>query len=66
MFLVSCDYTLIGEDQLAAAAYLSPDPAQKGTVFGQDLAKLICVVLIVIGAILVTAGSKILSQLLAS
>jgi len=66
MFLVSCDYTLIGEDQLAAAAYLSPDPAQKGTVFGQDLAKLICVALIVIGAILVTAGSKILSQLLAS
>jgi hypothetical protein len=66
MFIVSCDYTLIGEDQLAAAAYLSPDPAQKGVVFGQDLAKLISVALIVIGAILATAGSKILLTFLKS
>ncbi len=66
MFVVACDYTLIGEDQLAAAAYLSPDPAQKGTVFGQDIAKIICVGLIVIGALLSTAGIKIVYQLLAS
>jgi len=66
MFIVACDYTLIGEDQLAAAAYLSPDPAQKGVVFGQDLAKLVCVALIVIGALLATMGSKILSSFLKS
>jgi len=66
MYVVACDYTLIGEDQLAAAAYLSPDPAQKGVIFGQDIAKLICVGLIVLGAILSTAGIKIIYQLLAS
>lgn len=66
MFIVACDYTLIGEDQLAAAAYLSPDPAQKGTIFGQDIAKIISVGLIVIGALLSTAGIKIVYQLLAS
>jgi hypothetical protein len=66
MFLVACDYTLIGEDQLAAAAYLSPDPAQKGIIFGQDIAKLICVALIVIGSVLLTFGSKLMAQFLAS
>jgi hypothetical protein len=63
-FLVACDYTLIGEDEFAAAAYLSPDPVQKGTIFGQDIAKLICALLIVLGALLSTAGIDIISKLL--
>jgi hypothetical protein len=66
MFIVACDYTLIAEDELAAAAYMSPDPAQKGIIFGQDLTKLVCVALIVIGSILSTLGSKILYQWLSS
>jgi hypothetical protein len=64
LLLVACDYTLIGEDELAAAAYLSPDPVQKGIVFGQDLAKLICIALILLGTILVTFGNNLLSSLL--
>jgi hypothetical protein len=63
-FLVACDYTLIGEDEFAAAAYLSPDPVQKGTIFGQDIAKLICALLIVLGALLSTAGIDVISKLL--
>lgn len=63
-FIVACDYTLIGEDEYAAAAYLSPDPVQKGIVFGQDIAKIICVALIVVGAILSTFGIDLVSRLL--
>ena len=64
LLLVTCDYCLIGEDEFAAAAYLSPDPVQKGIIFGQDLAKIICIALIVIGSILVTFGNKLISTLL--
>jgi len=63
-FLVACDYTLIGEDEFAAAAYLSPDPVQKGIIFGQDLTKIICAIMIVIGALLTTAGIDLLSRIL--
>lgn len=63
-FIVACDYTLIGEDEYAAAAYLSPDPVQKGIVFGQDIAKIICVALILIGALLSTIGIDLISKFL--
>jgi uncharacterized protein DUF6754 len=63
-FLVSCEYTLIGEDEYAAAAYLSTDPSQKGIVFGQDLAKLITIGLIVLGSVLATFGNSAISSLL--
>lgn len=63
-FLVSCDYTLIGEDEFAAAAYLSPDPVQKGVIFGQDLAKIFCVLILILGSILRTLGIDTISRLL--
>lgn len=65
-FLVACDYTLIGEDEFAAAAYLSPDPVQKGIIFGQDLAKIFCVVALILGALLNTLGIDIISRFLSS
>ena len=63
-FLVACDYTLIGEDEYAAAAYLSPDPVQKGVIFGQDIAKLVCVILVILGAIFSTLGIDLVSRFL--
>lgn len=38
-FLTSCDYTLIGEELFASAAYLSEDPVQVGSLRGQDIGK---------------------------
>jgi len=55
-FVATCDYTLIGEEMLAAAAYLSKEPAMLGSLKGEDLAKIILILLIVAGAILVTIG----------
>lgn len=48
-FITSCDYTLIGEELYAAGAFLSLDPIQRGSLRGQDWAKLFIVLLIVLG-----------------
>jgi len=53
---VACDYTLIGEELYAAGASLSGDPIQMGSIRGQDAAKAIFFVLIVVGVILKLAG----------
>jgi hypothetical protein len=38
-FLVSCDYTLIGEEVFAASAYLTRDPLVLGGLWAQDFLK---------------------------
>ncbi len=48
-FLVSCDYTVIGEELFAAGAYLSDDPVQTGSLRGQDFVKSFILILILIG-----------------
>ena len=53
-FVAACDYTLIGEEFFAASAYLSGEPQQLGSLKGQDLGKIIALVLIFIGVLLTT------------
>ncbi len=48
-FIVTCDYTLMGEELYAASAYLSKDPLLTATLKGQDAMKII--ILIVLGAL---------------
>ena len=62
--IAACDYTLIGDELLVAGAYLARDPVKMGSIAGQDWAKLLGFVLIAAGAVMVTAGSKWLYQLL--
>lgn len=49
-FVCTCDYTLIGEELFAASAYLTREPVQLGSLLGQDRAKLLFLILILIGA----------------
>ncbi len=63
-FAAACDYTLIGEELLTAGAYISKDAARLGSVYGQDLAKLIAFAVILLGAILSTANSPVVVNLL--
>lgn len=56
-FVAACDYTLIGEEFMAASAYLSGEPDQMGSLKGQDAAKAIAAALIVIGVVLATIAS---------
>lgn len=55
-FVAACDYTLIGEELFAASAYLSREPKLLGSLKGQDMAKLIFMVMIVIGVLAATLG----------
>jgi hypothetical protein len=50
-FICTCDYTLIGEELYAASAYLSRESVQMGSLYGQDRAKLIFLIIIVVGVL---------------
>ena len=55
-FVAACDYTLIGEELFAASAYLSREPKLLGSLKGQDTAKLIFMIMILIGVAAATLG----------
>ncbi len=63
-FVCACDYTLIGEELYAAGAYLSREPAQLGSIKGQDITKAIVGLYIVIATILLLFGSSHMQDLL--
>ncbi len=63
-FVASSDYTLIGEELFAAAAYLSGDRMQLGSIVGQDMAKVIVAVLIIAGVVTRSFGSSFFGELL--
>lgn len=53
-FITTCDFTVIGEEVYAAGAYLSRDPVQRGSLRGQDVAKMILLAVIIIGVLVAT------------
>jgi hypothetical protein len=55
-FITSCDYTLIGEELYAGSVYLSREPLLMGALKAQDTAKIIIVIMLVVGSILTLAG----------
>lgn len=66
-FVAACDYTLIGEELFAAAAYLSQDSRMIGSLKGQDVGKVVAMSAIVIGSLLATlvalTGSSLIDSL---
>ncbi len=59
-FIAACDYTLIGEEMFVASTYLSREPVMLGSIKGEDFAKIILMILIVIGVICACIGGKFL------
>jgi hypothetical protein len=55
-FLVSCDYTLIGEEVFAASAYLTRDPLMLGGLWAQDVLKVAVWVAMAAGLVGALAG----------
>ena len=51
-FLASCDYTIIGDEYYAAAAYLSKEPTMLGSLVGQDYCKILIIIFIIVGFII--------------
>jgi hypothetical protein len=58
-FAATADYILIGEELYAAGAYVSDDPFMKGSLLGQDLDKIITILLLIAGILISAAGSKL-------
>lgn len=56
-FIAACDYTLMGEELYAASAYLSHEPLLLGGLKGQDLIKILLVIIVLIGMILMMLGA---------
>lgn len=55
-FAAVCDYVLIGEEMFAASAYLTKDPVLITSIATQDIFRIVGWVVIIVGAILSTAG----------
>jgi hypothetical protein len=56
-FICTCDYTLIGEELFAASAYLTREPVQLGSLYGQDRAKMLFAAMIIAGVIIATLNA---------
>jgi hypothetical protein len=52
-----CDYFLIGEELYAAAALVDKAPPQLGSIHGQDLFKMLLLVLIILAVLSASSGS---------
>lgn len=63
-FVATCDYTLLGEEEYAASAYLSKEPMLTGTVVAEDVGKFLVVAVVIIGVIaqLVNPKANIVSK----
>ncbi len=62
-FIAATDYTLIGEELYAASAYLSKEPVQVGTLKAQDWAKAILMVILFIGAVLISMNVSFIKDM---
>lgn len=63
-FVVACDYVILGDEMFAAGAHFAKNEAHLGSLRGEDLAKAICIALMVIGAAMVSFGSTALPNLM--
>ncbi|MEO0101170.1 MAG: fibronectin type III domain-containing protein [candidate division WOR-3 bacterium] len=55
-FIAACDYTLIGEEMYAASCYLKPEPHMLGSLKGEDWAKALINIFLVIVVLIATIG----------
>jgi hypothetical protein len=62
-FLVTTDYCLIGEEIYSAGAYLTQDAPLIASLAGQDVGRIIAVILMVLGVLFATMGSNMLLDL---
>ena len=56
--IVSCDYTVFGEEFFAAGAYFGRDPVLVGSIAGQDRGKILVLLLLILGSILTILLTK--------
>ncbi len=60
----SSDYLAIGEDMLAAGAYLSKEQAQIASIRTEDIMKILFIFVLVLGSVLYSSGNELFITLL--
>ncbi len=55
-FIAACDYTMIGEEMYAASAYIDREPQLLGSIKGEDAAKLLIMIIIILTAVIGSIG----------
>lgn len=55
-FVAACDYTLIGEEMMAASVYLEREPLMLGSIVAEDFVKLLIILAIAVGFVLGILG----------
>jgi hypothetical protein len=63
-FVVACDYVILGDEMFAAGAHFTNNKTHLGSLRGEDLVKAICLAIMVIGALVTTAGSDAFKTLM--
>lgn len=63
-FMATCDQALVGEELYTAQGYLTNDADAISKLVGPDAGKALAILLIAVGAILVTLGNNVLTSLL--
>lgn len=63
-FMAACDYTMIGEEFLAAGAFISNDPDLIGSIAGQDYVKIAAILALLLGSVLKSFGVSLVFDLL--
>jgi hypothetical protein len=58
-FVVTCDYTIIGEELYAAGAYISKHPTMLASLVAQDRCKVLISIFVIIGSIFATLSAKV-------
>jgi hypothetical protein len=53
-FIAACDYVIIGEEFFAVSASLSREPVLSGSLFGQDIVKLLLLLSIILGTVAIS------------
>jgi hypothetical protein len=64
IFVMTCNYFVIGEELMAAGAVASGDPLLVGSILSQDLTKTWLVSLMIIGSVLAFLGNQFLASLI--
>ena len=64
LLAMTMDYLMIGEEIYAAAARITEDPVQLGSITAQDIGKIIIFIIAIIGVIAKIIGSDIIVKLM--
>ena len=63
-FVSACDYLIIGDEMFAVSAAISGDKQQIGSIAGQDIARAVIVVMMIVGLLASLIGTDVVANLL--